>query len=386
LPIQASPRPQDQRFAGLDTLRALAILAVMLFHLQSWLPPSFGPAAQFGWTGVDLFFVLSGFLIGAQLLKAHAAGGPILWPFYRRRLFRILPLYLTVVAVYFLWPACREAGPPAPLWQFLTFTENLLYNASWYHSFSHVWSLCIEEQFYLVLPVALILALKRPSLQRAVIILFTLVAIGIAIRTWVLFHQLKPLGPDDAGGLYMEHIYYPTYSRMDGLLAGLALALIQRFRPEWWRAAARRGHATLAAGSILAAFSLYLFHDRFESQTGPAAWSTCIGFPLLALGLALVVASALSDNGLLRCQVLGAKLVATLAFSLYLTHKFVANLARAWLPTLTAQRDWKTLATYALCCFAVAAILHRLVERPFLALRDRTSRGIEVELQQDPAL
>jgi len=64
----------------------------------------------------------------------------------------------------------------------------------------------------------------------------------------------------------------------------------------------------------------------------------------------------------------------------------VANLARAWLPTLTAQRDWKTLATYALCCFAVAAILHRLVERPFLALRDRTSRGIEVELQQDPAL
>ncbi len=361
----------------------------MLFHLQSWLSPSFGPVAQFGWTGVDLFFVLSGFLIGAQLLKAHAADGPILWPFYRRRLFRILPLYLTVVAIYFLWRGCREGGAPAPLWQLLTFTENLFYDASWYHSFSHVWSLCIEEQFYLVLPLALILALKRPSIQRTAAILLLLVGIGTAIRTWVLFHQLKPLGPEDAGGLYMERIYYPTYSRMDGLLAGLTLALLQRFRPGGWRVAARRGHATLLAGLALVAFSLYLFKDRFDSQTGAAAVGTCIGFPLLSVGLAAIVASALSDNGLLRRKVFGARPIATLAFSLYLTHKFVANLARTCLPTLTAQRDWKTLVTYAAGCFAVAATLHFLIERPFLALRDapeRTSSSIGVEIQQDPAL
>lgn len=383
------PLPNDLRFAGLDTLRALAILIVMLFHLQWWLPPTLSPVAQFGWTGVDLFFVLSGFLIGAQLLKAHASGGPILWTFYRRRLFRILPLYLIVVALYSLWPGCREAGAPAPLWQLLTFTENLFFNAANHPSFTHVWSLCIEEQFYLVLPVALILALKRPSIKRTATILLTLVAAGIVVRTWVFFHQLQPLGPDDAGGLYMEHIYYPTYSRMDGLLAGLTLALIQRFRASWWRNAARRGHATFFAGATLVGFCLYLFKDRFESQSGPAAWSTFVGFPLISLGLSLVVASALSENGWLRYKIPGAKLIATLAFSLYLTHKFVANLARAWFPALTAQRDFKTLITYAVSCFAVAAVLHLLIERPFLALRDapfRSPRTANAELQEDPAL
>ena len=358
----------------------------MLFHLQWWLSPSFRPVAQFCWAGVDLFFVLSGFLIGAQLLKAHATGNPILWPFYRRRLFRILPLYFTVVALYLLWPACREAGPPAPLWQLLTFTENLFFSFDNNPSFTHVWSLCIEEQFYLVLPVALILALRRPSIQRTSAILLTLVSIGIAARSWVFFHQLRPLGPDDAGGLYMEHIYYPTYSRLDGLLAGLTLALIQRFRPNWWRHAARRGHWTLVAGSAVIAFALYLFKNRFTSQAGPAAWSTFVGFPLLSLGLALVVASALSDNGVLRHRVPLAKLVATLAFSLYLTHKFVANLARTWLPTLTAQRDWKTLVTYLVTCFMVAAFFYHLVERPFLALRARTPKAVQTELRQDPAL
>jgi peptidoglycan/LPS O-acetylase OafA/YrhL len=360
----------------------------MLFHLQGWLSPSLRPVAQFGWTGVDLFFVLSGFLIGAQLLKAHAAGGPILWRFYRRRLLRIMPLYLVVVAIYFLWPACREAGPPRPLWQILTFTENLFFNVSGdtWPSFTHVWSLCIEEQFYLVLPIALILTLRRPSIQRAAGILLGLVGIGISIRTWVFVHQLKPLGPEDAVHLYWKHIYYPTYSRMDGLLAGLTLALIQRFRPQWWSIAVRRGHSTLVAGSVLVALALSLFKDRFKSQTGPAAWGTFIGFPLISLGLALVVASALSENGLLRRKLFGAKFIATLAFSLYLTHKFAANLARTYLPMLTADRDARTFITYAITCFTVAAALHYLIERPFLALRDHTPRPIQAKLQQDPAL
>ncbi len=386
MPESTPPLDKLQRFAGLDTLRALAILAVMLFHLQGWLSPSFRPVAQFGWTGVDLFFVLSGFLIGAQLLKAHAQGGPLLRPFYRRRLFRILPLYLTVVAIYFLWPGCREGGPTAPLWQYLTFTENLLYDASWYHSFSHVWSLCIEEQFYLVLPIALVFTLRRPSTTRAAAILLALLAAGISVRAWVLVHQLMPLGADNAEGLYMERIYYPTYSRMDGLLAGLTLALIGRFRPGWWRNAARRGHITLVTGCAVIAVSLYLFKDRFDSVTGPAAWGDVFGFPLISVGLALVVASALSENGILRHKVPCARLIASLAFSLYLTHKFVANLARTYLPALTAQRDGKTLITYAVTCFAVAGVLHLLIERPFLALRDRTPQTSAAELQEDPAL
>jgi peptidoglycan/LPS O-acetylase OafA/YrhL len=386
LPTQQRMPSETARFPGLDTLRALAILAVMLFHLQWWLSPMLRPVAQFGWIGVDLFFVLSGYLIGAQLLKAHASAGSVIWPFYRRRIFRILPLYLVVVALYSLWPGCREAGAPAPLWQLLSFTENLFFNAANQPSFTHVWSLCIEEQFYLVLPVALLVALRRPSLGRTVAILLGLVAAGMAVRAWVLVYQLQPLGPDDAGGLYMEHIYYPTYSRMDGLLAGVSLALIERFRPGWWRFASRRGHTSFALGVAAVGVALWLFKDRFESQTGAAAWGTVIGFPLLSSGLACLACSALSDNGLLRRRIPLANRIATLAYSLYLTHKLVAHLARVHLPGLTAERDGKTLVTYGIACFAVAATLHVLVERPSLRLRDRNPKSIVSELREDPAL
>jgi peptidoglycan/LPS O-acetylase OafA/YrhL len=328
----------------------------MRFHLGWVMPGTLLGVQRFGWAGVDLFFVLSGFLIGSQLFKAHAAGEPILWPFYRRRMFRILPAYLVVLALYFAWPAWREFGPLAPLWQYLTFTENLLYDASWNHSFSHVWSLCIEEQFYLVLPLMLLALSRRPSFRRTSLILASFVVAGIVVRTWVLIHQLQPLGPDAAGADYMEHIYYPTYSRMDGLLAGVALALVKAFRPAWWKNLARRGHSTLLAGVALTALALWLFRDRWESETGSAAWGTCVGFPLLSLGLALVVASAVSQNGWLRLKIPGAALLASLAYSLYLTHKAAAHLAHTFLPQWTPGPTPVTFLVVAASCLGVAAL------------------------------
>jgi peptidoglycan/LPS O-acetylase OafA/YrhL len=112
------------RLPGLDTLRAIAIVAVMLFHLGWLLPKSFAPVSRFGWMGVDLFFVLSGYLIGSQLLKPYLAGEtPSIAGFYRRRIYRILPAYLFVLSLYFTLPVWREEDGISPLWQFLTFTE-----------------------------------------------------------------------------------------------------------------------------------------------------------------------------------------------------------------------------------------------------------------------
>jgi peptidoglycan/LPS O-acetylase OafA/YrhL len=83
---------QPARLRGLDTLRALAILAATLYHLQSDLPEVLAPVAHFCWMGVDLFFVLSGYLVGAQALKTQEGGALHgLWRFYRRRLLRVLP-------------------------------------------------------------------------------------------------------------------------------------------------------------------------------------------------------------------------------------------------------------------------------------------------------
>jgi peptidoglycan/LPS O-acetylase OafA/YrhL len=380
------------RLPGLDTLRAIAIVAVMLFHLGWLLPKSFGPVSRFGWMGVDLFFVLSGYLIGSQLLKPYLAGErPSIAGFYRRRIYRILPAYLFVLSLYALLPVWREEDGISPLWQFLTFTENLFVDYSIHQAFSHVWSLCVEEHFYLLLPLLVLSMMRKPSLWKTMTLLVSVVLLGIFLRAYVLVQELQPLGADNAGVKYIEHIYYPTYTHLDGLLAGVTLALIKIFRPAWWAAAARKGHSALLASFVLLGISVWLFKDRFTSVTGVAAWGTVLGFPVLSLGLGLLVASAISQNGLLsRFPVPGAKLLATLAFCLYLTHKEIVHLDRIYLPSLTKGRDPVAMLTYGVTCTAAAGFLYLCIERPFMVLRDRLDKrqqiSVEDAMLNEPAL
>ena len=146
------------RLPGLDLLRAIAILWVMTYHalILGLIAPN--EVARFGWMGVDLFFALSGFLIGGQLFKPIARGGKLEpGTFYARRLFRTVPTYLVVLALYFTVPMFRERPGLGPLWQYLTFTQNLFVDFYRVKAFSHVWSLCVEEQFYLIAPLVVML-------------------------------------------------------------------------------------------------------------------------------------------------------------------------------------------------------------------------------------
>jgi peptidoglycan/LPS O-acetylase OafA/YrhL len=381
----------QSRLAGLDTLRALAIVSVMAYHLGWRLPSGFEVAGKFGWMGVDLFFVLSGYLIGSQLLKPVLHGqGVSPMAFYCKRAYRILPAYLTVLLIYLVWPRWHEDTGMSPLWQFLTFTENLFVDYSKNHAFSHVWSLCVEEHFYLLLPLIVLVLARKPAAWKTVAVLGFFFALGLGVRWHELVYALRPAG-ERFGVLYIERIYYPTYCRLDGLLAGVALAAIRLFRPEWWATMVRRGSWLLLAGCMLVGTAIWMFFDRFTSVTGAAAASTVIGFPVLSLGLALWIPAA-SDarHWLGRWHVPGATLLATLAFSLYLTHKEVASVVRDWLPQWTEARDWRTVPLYALSCVAVAAVLYFCVERPFLKLRARRERrGVrdaDMEARIEPAL
>lgn len=99
-----SKSTSSMRLHGLDTLRALAIVVVMLYHfnMQGLLPSLMEPVAKIGWVGVDLFFVLSGFLISSQLLKPYLTGGePSLKDFYTRRAYRILPAFFVVLLLIY---------------------------------------------------------------------------------------------------------------------------------------------------------------------------------------------------------------------------------------------------------------------------------------------
>ena len=125
---------------GLDHLRTLAILLVMVFHYQLWFshPGWTNWFLQLGWTGVDLFFVLSGFLISSQLFSQIKKGHQIsLQEFFIKRFFRIIPIYFFIVGIYFLFPFFREKEALPPLWKFLTFTQNFGTDLKQFGTFSH---------------------------------------------------------------------------------------------------------------------------------------------------------------------------------------------------------------------------------------------------------
>lgn len=353
------PTSPPGRLPGLDLLRAVAILWVMAYHLTSYgvALPAF---VEYGWMGVDLFFVLSGYLVGAQAfaLRGQGWGG-----FMLRRALRVLPAYLAVLALYLWLPAWRESPGMQPAWQFLSFTANLL--PDYYHSraFSHAWSLCVEEHFYLLLPLAVGLLGRRPAAWKAAALAGAILIGGMLVRGLAWQTQVAPYlavqeGPDAWLLRYVEHVYNPTWARLDGLLVGAVLAAVRLFRPAWWaRLTAHPGLLLLAACAGVAATARLLFD-------GIGAAGAIAGFPLLSLSLGCLLLACADRGWPARLQVPGARPVATLAFSLYLTHKAAFHLAE----TRFNQPAPLVHVGLALAC---AGLLYLLVERPGLQLRRR---------------
>jgi peptidoglycan/LPS O-acetylase OafA/YrhL len=374
------------RQPGLDTLRATAVLGVMFYHLTIFgeLPRRFLTISYFGWMGVDLFFVLSGFLIGRQILRQYLNGQrPSILAFYRRRAYRILPAYFVVLALYFLVPGWSESPHLAPLWKFLTFTMNFGFNFD-SRAFSHAWSLCVEEHFYLVLPLLVALLMRRPSVRKTVGVFAFVIVFGVVLRTFLITHYLDNV---------WSTIYYPTYTRLDGLLAGVGLATIRTFRPVWWRALMMQGHALFFTGVFCVGCVVWMVRNQnLGSSSGSALCDIIIGFPLLSVGLGLITASSVSNNGwLARFKIPGAETVATLAFTLYLTHKAVGNIVMLSFPGITAPQGPLSWVLYTVACVSAAWVLHIIVERPFLRLRDHNARiesitELEAEASNEPAL
>src|SRR6059036_4062779 len=178
------PRFQDrERQPGLDLLRALAIIVVVIYHAALFGFKLPGRVDRFGWIGVDLFFVLSGYLIGGQLLAPLARDQRMnLGRFFARRTLRIMPAYFVVLAIYFLLPSWREYPDMSqPLWKFLLSVQNIALHGG--TAFSHAWSLAVEDQFYLALPFLLLWLCGRP--RAAVIVPCLLVVGGIGLRAFL---------------------------------------------------------------------------------------------------------------------------------------------------------------------------------------------------------
>lgn len=358
-----------QRLPGLDTLRAIAIVWVMLFHsyFVGGLGDGFGKLEWSGWMGVDLFFVLSGYLIGTQVLRSLATRGSLDFAaFYTRRAVRILPAFAVVLALYVFWPAWREAPGMQPLWQFPTFTFNLLFDNGDNIAFSHVWSLCVEEHFYLVFPILAVVLVRKPSVWRFAMSCAVVVLGGMVLRAWLWIDVVEPATDSPA---YLRYLYYPTWARLDGLVAGVALAACGVYRPRTMAWLQQRSALVLTLGVALLAASLVLF-DNARSDF----WPCVVGYPLLSLAMLALVAAGTGGRGLARWDIPFTGWLARVSYSLYLCHKGVFHLVERGLGDRLADHDFLRFAVYSVATLAGGAVLHYAVERPFLRWRDRHAR------------
>ena len=354
------------RMPGLDLLRAVAVVWTMLFHsfLVGGLGEHWAWAQRYGWMGVDLFFVLSGFLIGSQVLKPLHAGERFAFgDFYLRRAFRILPAFFAVLALYLLWPDFREAPGMEPCWKFVGFFMNLSIDYTNNTAFSHAWSLCVEEHFYLLFPLLALAMLRRPSAKVFVAVCVFIVAMCIAlcIGTWLHFDAL---GSDR--NWFVENIYYPTWNRLDGLLAGVILAVWKTYRPESWARIGARANPVFIAGLATMALSFWLFRERAGLP------GNSIGWPVLSFALAMLVfAGAQSQSWIGRRALPGAGWLAAASFSLYLVHKPIYGLVQTHLGDALDGHGYAAFAVYGAASLVGAAILYYLIERPGLRVRGR---------------
>ncbi len=348
----------------LDGLRAIAIWFVLVAHLlftypstpasTAFLPDAVANVLGHGWLGVDLFFVLSGFLITGILLATKSRGsGAYFRRFYIRRAARILPLYFVVLIVLIV----ALHGRYASFFAFCALlSANLasLFNVRIPDAAGPFWSLAVEEQFYLIWPwLVLYLDAERLSLAAlAVVVLEPFLRLGIHNHA-------------------LELMWY----RADGLAMGAFLAV---WFSKWNGEVARA--RSLALGLVAVAASITVVGIPFGIlHPGDASTSFRITQAVCLFGALLVVAVAYSGTRVvapLRWRALSV--TALLSYCLYLVHKPIADgfesafATNAWYATLSPEASlaFRTASVLAIA-YGVAAISRRFIEQPFIKIAQK---------------
>ncbi len=354
----------QDKFYGLDHLRALAILFVFLFHYPSLELPNI---VNFGWTGVDLFFVLSGFLISFQLFSQINRGQKIsLKEFFIKRFFRILPSFWVTVCIYFFIPFFREKELLPPIWKFLTFTQNIGLDLKYFGTFSHAWSLCVEEHFYLLLPIILILLVYLKCFEKAYWLLIALFLFSFVIRIYSFNKIFLPkIEAEDSWVYWFKYIYYPTYNRLDGLLIGVSIAVVYQFLPTIWNRIEKNGNQFLILSLVTLTGAYFLCEDTLSFN------KSIFGFPLVALGYGFMVIGAISPSSFLyKWNSKVTTFLATLSYAIYLTHKGIIHMTHQTLSDFKIDTTLMLLIC-ATTCILGALLLELAIGKPFMKLRDK---------------
>jgi peptidoglycan/LPS O-acetylase OafA/YrhL len=371
---EAHPRGGPRRLPGLDGLRAIAVTAVVVFHLDPrWLPG--------GFLGVDVFFVVSGFLITTLLVREHAATGTIdLGAFWTRRARRLLPALAVAVPFAVVLARLTEGdllvGIGRQVVGAATFTSNWLEIAAGSDYFAagtpvllaNLWSLAVEEQFYLLWPLAVLVLLRvvRRPRGRAV------VALAVAMTSTVLMAAL--LDPE-----YPTRVYYGTDTHVMGLMIGAALAFA-------WTGPGRAGtrsflwyrHRRTVLGGSAAVLGLLLVT---VDEASPITFRG--GILLASLATAGLLLALVDRPGRARTllELPAVRWVGARSYGIYVWHWPVVLVVGQDMPvqpggtTYVLTRAWCLLVTLVL-----ADLSYRFVETPVRRL-GFSGAGAEVALR-----
>lgn len=365
--------PFHGRNYGLDVLRSWAVLFVLLAHGSSvfFKHPSLAQLTQFlgwlGFVGVELFFALSGFLIGGILLRSGDSlrnlGG--IYQFWRKRWYRTLPNYYVYLLLHLAltFPLATLLPALAAHWKYALFVQAW----AWPHPafFGEAWSLAIEEWFYLLTPIfiALLLALRLTVRQAFLVAVPAFIATALLLRWGVSVTDAT---------LSLDVHRKVVLLRLDAIMYGVAIAMLRHYRP---RSFGQLRHVLLGLGAaLLAGIYFYPFWTRVDILHD-------LRFNVWALaGTPLACACLIPFFHGVRQRIPGVVrfhfMTARLSYSLYLCNLLVLSfLARHLIPAPPTQTSAVMLTLlFILLCYGVAELSYRWVEQPWLALRDRARR------------
>jgi len=377
-----------KRIPELDGLRGLAILLVLIWHLgcdansaagHRWLFYLMDAGGLF-WSGVDQFFVLSGFLIGGILLDARNSPN-YFKAFYARRVFRIIPIYAVVVGAFYLCMAAglpgRMAGgdwlfgPTVPWYAYATFTQNIGYSlggpklANW---LTATWSLAVEEQFYLILPAVIWFVSER----------WLPYVLGSAILAAPLFRLFLSL--NYSYGNIASFGLMPC--RADALLLGVTAALLVRKRSRWESLKNKRRLLVSVWMALLAGLPFFILFKETDPNT--SFWISTVGLSWMAFFYVGLLLLALIYSGSWLGRILRnswLKALGTISYGVYLFHWPVLGLTfmifrhkRPWAET-SAEHGLVLLALAL--TIAIASLSWTFFEKPILKIGHTVKYGNE---------
>jgi peptidoglycan/LPS O-acetylase OafA/YrhL len=340
-PGPAAPERSSQRVPALDGVRGLAALAVLANHTS-------GTRLQLGSMGVEVFFVLSGFLIGGILLDTTGTPG---WAgrFYLRRTLRIWPLYYAVVSLIVLSDPYTPTHVSAPSWLLWVFLGNVvpLYEQAVRLSATLLWSVAVEEHFYLLLP-PIVAWTSRRRLPSALV---TMAVVSVALRVY-FNHTMSPW-----------FSYHVTFCRLDPLCWGVLAAWIHRSRREWIGGISRA--AILLAGIKFGTLA-------YDPWLKARLWDSVLMTTLGSLGSAAIVLSLANDVWPSTVRFLSSRvlvLLGSISYGVYLLHGLVREAVEGFLPpALHPEPGLALFAIVGTLTIAASWASSRFFEQPILAL------------------